>query len=100
MASTIALLLLLVASIIGEKTLFPFRLTLMFPSVVWVFPLLVEINAKFNYLANLQKAFRGDQCCLKNHPNLSHSFELELLHCHHLQIVHLPHMCHHESPLA
>jgi hypothetical protein len=25
---------------------------------------------------------------------------LELLHCHHLQIVHLPHMCHHESPLA
>ncbi len=57
MASTIALLLLLVASIIGEKTLFPFHLTLLFPSVVGVFPLLVETNAKFDYLANLQKTF-------------------------------------------
>ncbi len=65
MASTIALQFLLVASIIGEKTLFPFRLTLVFPSVVGVFPLLVETNAKTNYLANLQNAFRGDECCFK-----------------------------------
>lgn len=59
MASTIALQLLLVVSLIGEKTLFPFRLTLVFPSVVGVFPLLVETNAKIDYLANLQKAFVG-----------------------------------------
>jgi hypothetical protein len=79
MASTIALLLLLVASIIGEKTLFPFHLTLLFPSVVGVFPLLVETNAKVDYLANLQETFCEDECCLKNHPNLLHSLELELL---------------------
>jgi hypothetical protein len=59
MASTVALQLLLVVSLIGEKTLFPFRLTLVFPSVVGVFPLLVETNAKIDYLANLQKAFVG-----------------------------------------
>jgi hypothetical protein len=78
MAFIIALLFLLVVSIISEKTLFPFRLTLVFQSVVGIFPLLDETNAKFDYLANLQKAFCGDECCLKIHPNLSHSLELEL----------------------
>jgi hypothetical protein len=81
-------------------TLFPFLFDASISKCSWGLSIACWNQCKIWLLGEFTKGISWDECCLKNHPNLSHSFKLELLHCHHLQSVHLPYICHHESPLA
>lgn len=96
MASTIALLFLLVISIIDEKTLFQFFLIPILLCAVgvvkknWLLIMIMEID----YLIRWWRTFHNNICFPNSCFNLSHSPKLELLHYCHLWIVHPQDSCH------